>query len=97
MVRLADPFIERDESTLPDTDFKPNLKNSVVFIYNWCLTVTTFYVNYLGAPFQLPLKENSKMYKTLNIMFILIILIVLDFMEPLRELMELVPFPNQDF
>lgn len=34
-VELCEPFIDRDndESLIPDGEFKPNLKNSVMFIY----------------------------------------------------------------
>lgn len=34
LVRLCEPFIDRtDESLIPDGDFKPNVKNSVLFLY----------------------------------------------------------------
>jgi len=36
---ICEPFIDRenDESLIPDGEFKPNLKNSVFFIYQWWL------------------------------------------------------------
>jgi hypothetical protein len=34
LVDICEPFIDRnDESIIPDGDFKPNLKNSVMFVY----------------------------------------------------------------
>mmetsp|Transcript_38754 Transcript_38754/g.28645 ORF Transcript_38754/g.28645 Transcript_38754/m.28645 type:complete len:87 (+) Transcript_38754:269-529(+) len=34
LVNLCEPFIDRsDESLVPDGEFKPNVKNSVLFLY----------------------------------------------------------------
>lgn len=50
---LCEPFIDRenDESLIPDGEFKPNLKNSVFFIYQWWLQCTVVACNYSGWPF----------------------------------------------
>lgn len=38
LVDICEPFIDRtDESIVPDGEFKPNLKNSVMFVYQWWL------------------------------------------------------------
>lgn len=38
LVRLCEPYIDRtDESLVPDGDFKANVKNSVLFLYQWWL------------------------------------------------------------
>jgi cation-transporting ATPase 13A1 len=39
LVYLCEPFIDRkgDESLIPDGEFKPNVKNSVLFLYQWWL------------------------------------------------------------
>lgn len=48
LVNLCEPFIDRtsDESLIPDGEFQPNVKNSVLFLYQWWLQCTVFYVNY---------------------------------------------------
>lgn len=46
-VRMCEPYIDRsDESLLYDGDFKPSLKNSVMYIYQWWLQTTVIFVNY---------------------------------------------------
>ena len=39
LVNMCEPFIDRlsDESLVPDGEFKPNVKNSVLFLYQWWL------------------------------------------------------------
>jgi cation-transporting ATPase 13A1 len=95
IVSETDPFITRDESTQPDTDFKPNLKNNVVFLYSWTMTATTFLVNYEGAPFMQSFKENSKLFKGIMGMYAISFFLIMDFSEDIREYFELVPFPNE--
>ena len=45
----------------PDAEFKPNLVNSVCFLVNWIIQVTTFAVNYVGHPFNTALLDNKGM------------------------------------
>mmetsp|Transcript_23641 Transcript_23641/g.21005 ORF Transcript_23641/g.21005 Transcript_23641/m.21005 type:complete len:219 (-) Transcript_23641:27-683(-) len=94
IVSATDPYIIRDEFTEPDTDFKPNLKNNVVFLYSWCMTATTFLVNYEGAPFMQSFKENSKLFKGILGMYAIALVAIFDFSDMIRENFELVPFPN---
>lgn len=39
LVDLCEPHIDRDkdDSLIPDGEFKPNIKNSVMFVYQWWL------------------------------------------------------------
>lgn len=94
IVSVTDPFVKRDESTQPDTEFKPNLKNNVVFLYSWTMNATTFLVNYEGAPFMQSLKEHSKLYKGVLIMYGIALLCLSDQFDFMRELFQLVPFPD---
>ena len=45
----------------PDTDFEPNLVNTVCFLVQWVVQLTTFAVNYMGHPFNTSLEENGGM------------------------------------
>ena len=94
IVSVTDEFVVRDESTQPDTDFKPNLKNNVVFIYTWTMMATTFLVNYEGEPYMQSLKNNSKLYKGIMAMYGIAVLAVVDWFDIIRYNFELVPFPN---
>lgn len=53
-VNLCEPYIDRenDDSLGYDSEFKPNLKNSVMFIYQWWLQTTVISVNYSGRPYM---------------------------------------------
>ena len=44
---------------MPDTPFEPNLVNSVCFLVNWIVQLTTFGVNYIGHPFNTSLQDNK--------------------------------------
>lgn len=99
IVRLCEPFIDRenDESLIPDGDFKPNVKNSVLFLYQWWLQCTVITVNYSGRPFMEDLRENSKLFKYICVMFAVASCGILDYSDIIREYLELVPFPTEQF
>jgi len=98
-VDLCEPFIDRenDESLIPDGEFQPNLKNSVMFIYQWWLQTTVIFVNYSGRPFMEAISENVKLKRMLFGMFFVATLCIFDCSDELRETLQLVPFPNIDF
>lgn len=98
LVRVCEPYIDRnDESLIPDGDFKPNVKNSVLFLYQWWLQCTVIYVNYSGRPFMEDLTENKKLYRYLMCMFGVAAAGIFDIFDIVREYLELVEFPNQEF
>lgn len=86
----------RDEGTKPDTDFAPNLKNTVVFIYSWVMSTTTFFVNYEGRPFMESITSNQKLKKAILVLYAIAGLMIMD-LEMTREYFELVPFPGEEF
>ena len=97
-VNLCEPFIDReDESLAHDADFAPNLKNSVMYVYQWWLQTTVIMVNYSGRPFTQDISENVKLKRMLMLMFFLATCIIFDVSEDLRDFLELVPFPNEEF
>ena len=50
----------------PDGAFAPNLVNTVAYLVNCALMVTTFGANYVGDPFCTPLTRGSPLGKTLS-------------------------------
>lgn len=48
-----------DECIEPDSDFHPNLVNTVSYMVSMMLQVATFAVNYMGRPFNQSISENK--------------------------------------
>ena len=88
---------ENDESLEYDAEFKPNLKNSVMFIYQWWLQTTVILVDYAGRPFTQDIHENLKLKRMVIFMFAVAMVIIFDLSEELRNGLELVPFPDREF
>jgi cation-transporting ATPase 13A1 len=98
LVNLCEPHIDRnDDSFIPDGEFKPNLKNSVMFVYQWWLQCAVIVVNYSGRPFMQSMNENSKLKWLLVANFWVLTTCVFNGSDELRELFELVPYPDEDF
>ena len=96
---MCEPYIDRegDESLGTDAEFKPNLKNSIMFIYQWWLQTTVIFVNYSGRPFMESISENKKLQRMLSLMFLGATLITFNVSDEIREGLELVPFPTEEF
>lgn len=97
-VNMCEPYIDRENDDLStDAEFKPNLKNSLMFIYQWWLQTTVIFVNYSGRPYMQSVSENKKLQRMLMFMFGMAVLITFNMSDEIRELFELVPFPNEEF
>ena len=81
----------------PEGDFKINVLNSVVFLLQASMTISTFAANYEGRPFMQDLKENRTMSRLIFGSLIVIILSALNFLPELTDFMELAPLPNEEF
>jgi len=98
LVDLCEPYIDRsDESFTPDGEFKPNLKNSVMFVYQWWLQCAVILVNYSGRPFMQSMSENKKLKYLLILNFLVLTCCIFNGSDELRETFELVPYPNDAF
>lgn len=99
LCNLCEPFIDRsaDNSADPDGEFKPNIKNSVMFVYQWWLQCGVIFVNYTGRPFMVDMSENAKLKWLLVANFMGCVCLVFDVNEDLRKNMELVEYPTDEF
>jgi len=97
--QICEPYIDRenDESLGTDSEFKPNLKNSVMFIYQWWLQTSVIFVNYSGRPYMQSISETTTLKRMLMFMFFMAIVITFNVFDGAREALELVEFPNQEF
>lgn len=57
------PEEQRQDS---ESDFQPNLVNSVCYLVEQIVQLGTFAVNYVGHPFNSSLKENTGMARSLR-------------------------------
>lgn len=95
---LAEPYIDRTDDTYePDGEFKPNVINSIIFLQQWWLQCSVIVVNYQGRPFMQDIRENKGLYRYIFIMFSVAIVAILDMNDLVREYLQLVPFPNEEF
>lgn len=99
LVNLCEPYIDRDndESLVPDGEFSPNIKNSVMFVYQWWLQLSVIFINYSGRPFMQGLNENRMLRNMLVFLFMVALACIFNTSDELREMLELVPYPNMEF
>lgn len=99
LVNLCEPYIDRTTDSLkdPDGEFAPNIKNSVMFVYQWWLQVSVIAVNYTGRPFMLDMTENKKLMWLLVANFFFVTCLIFDTNEDVRKQLELVAYPNDEF
>ncbi|KAL6197853.1 hypothetical protein ACLB2K_027645 [Fragaria x ananassa] len=55
-----------EECIEPDSEFHPNLVNTVSYMVNMMLQVATFAVNYMGHPFNQSISENKPSFTVLS-------------------------------
>ncbi|KAL6770988.1 hypothetical protein ACKKBF_B33495 [Auxenochlorella protothecoides x Auxenochlorella symbiontica] len=95
MQRTAHAMMPREERQEPDSEFKPNLINTICFLVNFSIQTMTFAVNYVGAPFNTPLQENRFFALSVNWSTLAYVLLVLDLPRGLRTWFSLVAIPAE--
>ncbi|WCJ42338.1 Endoplasmic reticulum transmembrane helix translocase [Euphorbia peplus] len=82
-----------DECIEPDSDFHPNLVNTVSYMVNMMLQVATFAVNYMGHPFNQSITENKPFCYALFGAVGFFTIITSDLVRDLNDWLKLVPLP----
>jgi cation-transporting ATPase 13A1 len=88
---------ETAEHRSPDTAFKPNVLNTVVYLVSTSCTVVNFAANYRGRPFMQSLQENSGLYKAIVATMGLMLLLASEMIPELNEALQLHPLPSAEF
>ena len=70
----------QDQKQKPDADFVPNLVNTVCFVVNFIIQLSTFACNYQGAPFNTPIKQTKGFFNMLKYSYIFCLIIIYDVM-----------------
>lgn len=78
MYHLALKEMPAGERLQPDAEFKPNLVNSVTYMVEAIIQLSTFTVNYMGHPFNNAIMENPKMFNVLKYMALFLFVVLYD-------------------
>ncbi|XP_051116163.1 probable manganese-transporting ATPase PDR2 [Andrographis paniculata] len=84
-----------DECIEPDSDFHPNLVNTVSYMVGMMLQVATFAVNYMGHPFNKSISENRPFLYALLAAVCFFTAITSDVFRDLNDWLKLVPLPKE--
>ncbi|XP_048327551.1 probable manganese-transporting ATPase PDR2 isoform X2 [Ziziphus jujuba] len=91
-VKEAEKYMP-DECIEPDSDFHPNLVNTVSYMVSMMLQVATFAVNYMGHPFNQSIPENKPFLYALLAAVGFFTVITSDLLRDLNDSLKLVPLP----
>ncbi|MCD7465553.1 putative manganese-transporting ATPase pdr2 [Datura stramonium] len=83
-----------DECIEPDSEFHPNLVNTVSYMVGLMLQVATFAVNYMGHPFNQSIPENRPFLYALLAAVGFFTVITSDLFRDLNDWLKLVPMPT---
>ncbi|XP_024522453.1 probable manganese-transporting ATPase PDR2 isoform X2 [Selaginella moellendorffii] len=93
VVRAAESYMP-EECVEPDSDFTPNLVNTVSYMANMMIQVATFAVNYIGHPFNQSIRENKPFFYALTAAALFFTTISSDLLRDLNDWLRLVPLPK---
>ncbi|XP_038988652.1 probable manganese-transporting ATPase PDR2 [Phoenix dactylifera] len=83
-----------EECIEPDSDFHPNLVNTVSYMVNMMIQVATFAVNYMGHPFNQSISENKPFRYALFAAVGFFTVITSDLFRDLNDWLKLEPLPD---
>ncbi|KAL2557753.1 putative manganese-transporting ATPase PDR2 [Forsythia ovata] len=92
-VKEAEKYMP-DECIEPDSNFHPNLVNTVSYMVGMMLQVATFAVNYMGHPFNQSISENKPFLYALLAAVGFFTVITSDLFRDLNDWLKLVPLPR---
>lgn len=82
-----------EECIEPDSEFHPNLVNTVSYMVSMMIQVATFAVNYMGHPFNQSIPENKPFLYALLAAVGFFTVITSDLLRDLNDWLKLVPLP----
>ncbi|KAG5560835.1 hypothetical protein RHGRI_004001 [Rhododendron griersonianum] len=92
-VKEAEKYMP-DECIEPDSEFHPNLVNTVSYMVSMMIQVATFAVNYMGHPFNQSVTENKPFLYALLAAVGFFTVITSDLFRGLNDWLRLVPLPR---
>ncbi|KAG8376204.1 hypothetical protein BUALT_Bualt09G0038800 [Buddleja alternifolia] len=92
-VKEAEKYMP-EECIEPDSEFHPNLVNTVSYMVGLMLQVATFAVNYMGHPFNQSISQNKPFMYALVAAVGFFTVITSDLFRELNDWLKLVPLPK---
>lgn len=92
-VKEAEKYMP-EECIEPDSEFHPNLVNTVSYMVSMMIQVATFAVNYMGHPFNQSVTENKPFLYALLAAVGFFTVITSDLLRDLNDWLRLVPLPR---
>ncbi|KAF3789651.1 putative manganese-transporting ATPase [Nymphaea thermarum] len=92
-VKEAEKYMP-EECVEPDSEFHPNLVNTVSYMASMMIQVATFAVNYMGHPFNQSIRENKPFLYALSMAVVFFTAITSDMFRSLNDWLKLVPLPQ---
>ncbi|KAL3597206.1 hypothetical protein D5086_008843 [Populus alba] len=93
-VKSAEKYMP-DECIEPDSDFHPNLVNTVSYMVSMMLQLATFAVNYIGHPFNQSITESKPFLYAILAAAGFFTVITSDLFRNLNDWLKLVPLPPE--
>lgn len=93
-VKAAERYMP-EECIEPDSEFHPNLVNTVSYMVGMMLQVATFAVNYMGHPFNQSISQNRPFQYALAGAVVFFTVITSDLFRDLNDWLKLVPLPKE--
>eukprot|EP00798_Chlamydomonas_sp_ICE-L_P019150 gene19150-25760_t len=94
MYNLAMAEMPPGERLSSESEFKPNLVNSVCYLVEAVVQLSTFTVNYVGHPFNSSISENKGMFNSVRMMTMFLGVVIFDVVPGLGSSFGLVPLPS---
>jgi manganese-transporting P-type ATPase len=93
--RLAKRYIPFGPMNNVDSEFRPSVMNTIVFLLSIAQQVSVFVVNYKGRPFMQGLTDNRALLNCLLAVGGIVLICTAEISPDLNQFMELSPWPDQ--
>ncbi|GLC43701.1 hypothetical protein PLESTB_000409700 [Pleodorina starrii] len=92
--RLSVAAMPEGERLSSESEFKPNLVNSVCYLVQAVVQMMTFAVNYVGHPFNTSIVENRNLYNSLRISAAFLFVVATELLPGLNSSFGMVTIPQ---
>ena len=95
-IRKDERFLISAESPL-DEQFRPNLNNSIIYVFQILNQVNIFIANYQGEPFMENISKNSSIMKVILAILSIGYVYIFDFLPVINDSLDLVALPEDNY